>query len=67
VCGGRGETEAGAEGLGDNAGGDDGYNGNAAQKFSKVSALLHLLYNVLYTNFPEFSDKAYQQTLKVKK
>jgi hypothetical protein len=64
MCGG---TDAGAEGLGDNAGGDHGYNGDAAQKFSKVSALLHLLYHVMYTNFSEFSDKAYQQRLSVKK
>ena len=60
VCGARGETEAVAEGRGDNASGDDGYDGNGAQNFSKVSVLMHLLYNVLYTNFSEFSDKAYQ-------
>ena len=63
MCGGRDETEAGAQGRGDN----EGYDESAVQKFSKVRALLHLLYHSVCTNFAEFSDKAYQQRLKVRK
>ena len=63
MCGGRDETEAGAQGRGDN----EGYDESAVQKFSKVRALLHLLYHSVCTNFAEFSEKAYQQRRKVRK